>query len=121
MNQISIVGKPHCHGCGAVGETPCKPTCAHVGEPLVRRGKKKKSGAQKKMVAQRAQRAVADGQVAERQALVELLAPLQARAGVKFCFQFNKVGRCQRDGCNYFPCCCQGDEAVKAAYAAAGL
>jgi hypothetical protein len=66
-------------------------------------------------------KADAQGPAAARRALVELLAPLQARAGVEYCFAFNKVGVCTREGCNYFPCHQKDSAGVKAAYERAGL
>ena len=111
LNQVSIKGVKHCKGCGATGETACKEACA---PPARRRLTHEQASL-------RNQCRAADAQGPARKALVELLAPLQARSGVHYCFEFNKTGACTRDGCNYFPCCKKDSDEVKAAYARAGL
>ena len=119
LKQVSIKGVRHCIECGATGATPCKPACKLVEEPLEHRGKKRREMS-RAQIAVRDQRRKADAQGPARRALVELLAPLQARAGAEYCFAFNKAGVCTREGCNYFPCCKADTDEVKEAYARAG-
>jgi hypothetical protein len=125
LKQVSIKGVRHCIECGATRD----------GRDAVQAGVQARRGAARAArqedardvaragrgarSAPQGRRAGAGAPGAGRAAGV--LAPLQARAGVEYCFAFNKVGVCTREGRNYFPCCKADTDEVKEAYARAGL